>query len=330
VRVPGVRRAVGVAAAAVALALPALAVGAGALPRLDHNGVTADAWTTVDSQPGNPAFGFGSVWVPSSGSGKLDRVDPKTLRVVAHIKSTSVVTPPPNQYFDSVALSKTAVWHASDVGNVVVKINPRANKVIAKIPVGGRPDEIAAGPAGVYVGLFNTATVERITTKVVEKRNLPGPVLGMAYGDGQLWALYNTTLAQLDPITLAVRKRISVKSMLPFVGGFAAAWWISADTKTICVGTLQQNAVTIVDPSTGKVTAQVALPFGRAPFSVAAANGKCWVTNDSGVFLVGADRAQPAYSHLPATGTSTFTGVAAGAGGAWVTLAGRNALLRVH
>src|SRR4051812_48816413 len=231
---PGVRRVVGVAAVSVALALPALAVGAGPLPPLDHNGVTADAWTTVDSQPGNPAFGFGSVWVPSSGSGRLDRVDPKTLRVVARIKSTHVITPPPNQYFDSVALSRSAVWHASDAGNVVAKINPRTNKVVAKIPVGGRPDEIAAGPAGVYVGLFNTATVERITTKVVKKRNLPGPVLGMAYGAGRLWALYDTTVAQLDPVTLAVRKRISVKSTLPFVGGFAAAWWIAADAKTVC------------------------------------------------------------------------------------------------
>lgn len=317
-------------AAALALAVPAIALAA-ALPPLEHNGVTADAWTTLGKQPGNPAFGFGSVWVPSSGSGYLDRVDPKTLRVVAHIRSTKLIaTPPQNQYFDSVALSRTAVWHASDLGNTVTKISPRTNKVLATIAVGGRPDEIAAGPAGVYVGLFNTATVERITSKVVKSRNLPGLVMGMAYGAGHLWALYNSTVAQLDPVTLAVRKRISVKSSLPSTGGFAPAWWIAADAKTICVGTLQQNAVTIVDPATGKVTAQVALPFGKQPFSVAAANGKCWVTNDSGVFLVGSDGAQPAYSHLPANGTSTFTGVAAGGGGAWVTLAGRNALLRVH
>lgn len=318
-----------VAAAIVVLAVPAVALAA-ALPPLDHNGVTADAWANVGHQPGNPAFGFGSVWVPSSGSGYLDRVDPKTLRVVAHIRSAKLLAPPPqNQYFDSVALSRTAVWHASDLGNTVTKISPRTNKVLAKIPVGGRPDEIAAGPAGVYVGLFNTFTVERITNKVVKKRNLPGPVMGMAFGAGHLWALYGTTVAQLDPVTLAVRRRISVKSTLPFVGGFAPAWWIAADAKTICVGTLQQNAVTIIDPATGKVTAQVALPFGKEPFSVSAANGNCWVSNDTGVFLVGSDGAQPAYSHLPANGISTFTGVAAGGGGAWVTLAGRNALLRV-
>jgi streptogramin lyase len=308
-----------------------IALGVGALPPLEHSGIAADAWTSVDRQPGNPAFGFGSVWVPSSGSGYVDRVDPKTLRVVVRIRSAKLAgTPPQNQYFDSVALAKNAVWHASDLGNVVTRINPRTNKVVAKIAVGGRPDEIAAGPAGVYVGLFNTLSVERITNRVVKKRDLPGPVLGITYGAGHLWALYDTTVAQLDPVTLAVRKRISVKSTLPFIGGFAAAWWISADPKTICVGSLQQNAVTIVDPAAGKVTAQVALPFGRQPFSVAAANGKCWVTNDTGVFLVGADGAQPAYSHLPANGASTFTGVAAGGGGAWVTLAGRNALMRVR
>ncbi|HEV2591861.1 MAG TPA: hypothetical protein VGU02_08200 [Gaiellaceae bacterium] len=317
-----------IAAAAVALALPAFALAA-TLPPLDHNGITADAWTTVDRQPGNPAYGFGSVWVPSSGSGTLDRVNPKTLRVVAHIHSTKVFNPPQNQYFDSVALSRTAVWHASDEGNQVIRINPRTNRVVAKIAAGGRPDEIAAGPSDVYVGLFNTLTVERITTKVVKKRNLPGSVLGMAYGGGHLWALYGTTVAQLNPVTLAVMKRISVESTLPLVGGFAPAWWISADAKTVCVGNLQQNAVSIIDPATSKVTA-VALPFGKQPFSVAADNGKCWVTNDSGVFLAGTDGADPAYSHLPAHGASTFTGVAAGGGGAWVTLAGKNALVRVR
>lgn len=316
-----------IAAAVVALAVPTFALAA-ALPPLDHNGITADAWTTVDRQPGNPAFGFGSVWAPSSGSGMVDRVDPQTLKVVARIKSAKVINPPQNQYFDSVALSRTAVWHASDQGNTVTRINPRTNKVVAKIAVGGRPDEIAAGPSGVYVGLFNTLTVERITTKVVKKRNLPGSVLGMTYGAGHLWALYGTTVAQLNPVTLAVTKRISVKSTLPSSGGFAPAWWISADAKTVCVGNLQQNAASIIDPATSRVTA-VALPFGKQPFSVAADNGKCWVTNDTGVFLVGTDGADPAYSHLPADGSSTFTGVAAGGGGAWVTLAGRNALVRV-
>lgn len=322
--------------AALLLGAPAAAraaAGLPPLPALSHTDVAATAWTSVDRQPGNPAFGFGSVWVPSSGTGTLDRVDPKSLQVIARIRSSSSSTSAQNQYFDSVAVSRSAVWHASDLGNRVSRIDPRTNKVVAKVAVGGRPDEIAAGPAGAYVGLFDTQTVERISpagNKIVRKRKLTGFVQGIAYGAGAVWALDSAgpSVVKLDPVTLAVRKRISVKSSLPFVGGYFSSWWIAADAKTVCAGNQQANAVSVIDPVAGRLVRQAALPFGRQPFSVAADAGRCWVTNDSGVFLVARSGAA-SFSHLPTLGASAFTGVAAGGGGAWVTLAGRDALVRV-
>jgi YVTN family beta-propeller protein len=264
------------------------------------------------------------VWVPSSASGTVDRVDPKTRRVVARIHSTTVTPPPPDNYFDSVAFTKNAVWHASDLGNVVVRIDPRTNKVVAKIPVGGRPDEIAAGPAGVYVGLFQTPTIERISgNRVVKKRTLDGPVYGVAFAAGKLWALSTSgpTVQVLDPLTLAVRKKIAIDAPYPPVGGFASAWWLSADAKTVCVPNTSQNAITIIDPATEQVTTQAKLPFGRQPFSTAAQNGSCWVTNNGGIFLVGPNGMRSA--KLPG---SVFTGVTAGG---WATIAERNALVKV-
>lgn len=305
-----------------------------ALPKLSHSGVAASAWTSVDRQPGNPAYGFGSVWVPSSGTGTLDRIDPKSLRVIAQISSTAVSATTQNQYFDSVAVSGSAVWHASDLGNSVTRIDPRTNAVVAKVAVGGRPDAVAAGPAGAYVGLFNTHTIDRIglDNTIVGRRKLSGFVQGIAFGAGKVWALDSAgpSVVELDPVTLAVRKRLSIASKLPYVGGYFSSWWIAADSKTVCAGNQQQNAVSVINPVTGKLVRQVVLPFGREPFSVAAAGGRCWVTNSSGVFLVVPHRAKPSFSDLPPLGPSAFTGVAAGAGGAWVTLAGRNALVRVQ
>lgn len=325
------------AAIAIVLGAPAVARAAThlpALPKLSHSGVAVSGWTAVDRQPGNPAFGFGSVWVPSSGSGTLDRVDPKSLRVIARIRSASVSATAQNQYFDSVAVSGSAVWHASDLGNSVSRIDPRTNRVIAKVAVGGRPDEIAAGPAGAYVGLFNTPTIERIgpaANTIVRRARLHGFVQGIALGAGKVWALESAgpSVVELDPVTLAVRKRLSIASKLPFIGGYFSSWWISADAKTVCAGNQQENAVSVIDPVAGKLLAQIALPFGRQPFSVAADRGRCWVTNGRGVFLVDPHKTAASFSHLPALGASAFTGVAAGGGGAWVTLAGRDALVRV-
>ena len=91
------------------------------------------------------------------------------------------------------------------------------------------------------------------------------------------------------------------------------------DATAVCAGNYQQNLVTRIDPSTGAVAEQTPLAFGAHPFSVAADHGSCWAANDSGVFH------GSAWSHLPA---SQFVGVVAAPGGAFISSADRNALLR--
>jgi hypothetical protein len=315
----------------VVAATAALAAPLPALPPLAHHGLVAARWTRVDAQPGNPAVGFGSVWVPSSATGFLDRVDLHSFRVVARIRSTTLSSIPQGQYFDSVAVSPTAVWHASDAGNVVVRIDPRRNRVVARIPVAGRPEEVAAGGGSVYTGLFNTSTVLRISAgsnRVVKSRSLGVPVYGVAYGAGAVWAVTSTgpAVLRLDPTTLAVKKRISIASTQPPLGGFSSAWWISANGSTVCAGNLQQNVVSVVDARTGAIRDQPLLGYGQQPFSVAADGNGCLATNSAGVF-----RTTPAGdSHLPPLGPSQFTGIATGGGSAWVTLAGRGALVQVN
>src|SRR5579885_1585291 len=155
-------------------------------------GLTVQAQTAVDPQPGNPAVGFGSVWVPSSANGVVDRVDPASLEVTARIPSAVAHTSVQNEYYDSVAVSATAVWHASDLGNEVDRIDPKTNRVRARIFVPGRPDEVAAGPNGVYVGLFQQNVVLRIdpaTNAIAGRRSVGGKVMGVAYGHGAVWAL---------------------------------------------------------------------------------------------------------------------------------------------
>jgi glutamine cyclotransferase len=295
--------------------------------------VTVARQSATDRQPGNPSVGFGSVWVPSSASDIVDRYDAATGKLQARIKAGTAGTVAQNQYFDSVAVGATAVWAASDVGNDIVRIDPQKDRVTLTVPVPGRPSEVAVGPDGVYVSLFNQPTVLRVdpaSGKILRRATVAGGGVGVAFGAGAVWALSSAgpTVLRLDPATLAVRRRISIQMHAPFVGGFAEAWWISAGKAAVCVANLQQNAVTRIDASSGKVAAQVKLPFGKVPFSVAADGGRCWAANDSGVFRLG--DGSVAWSRLPPLGPSTFVGVAATGGRAWVTITGRNTLLGVR
>lgn len=313
------------AAAIVVATLPPLPKIA-PLPALAHDGVEVVSERAVDRQPGSPAVGFGSVWVPSSADGIVDRVDAKTGKLLARIRSGTSRTTAQNEYFDSVAAGAGAVWHASDVGGTISKISPRTNKVVKRALVPGRPGAVAAASTGVYVSLFNQSTVLRLspaTLKVAKRADVGGPALGVAYGAGSVWVVTSNgpSVVRLDPVTLAVEKRISIVSSAPTGAGFASAWWISATSTAVCAGKYQQNVVTRVDPGTNAVAEQTALGFGAHPFGVAAADGSCWAANDTGVFH------GPASSHLPPAG---FVGIAADAGGAWVTSARRNTLFRVR
>lgn len=313
-----------------AAALPSLPTIA-PLPPLHSHGLKVAAQHATDRQPGNPAIGFGSVWVSSSEDDIVDRYDAVTGKLQTRIRAGTAHAAAQNQYFDSVAAGATSVWAASDVGNEVIEIDPKKNAVVRRVPVPGRPGEVAVGPNGVYVSLFNQPTVLRIDPKsaaITRRRNIGGGALGVAFGAGAVWALSSAgpAVLKLDPHTLAVRKRISVQMSGPFVGGFSEVWWISAGGSAVCVANQYQNGVTRIDPATTKVVSQVKLPFGKQPFSIAADGHGCWAVNENGVFRVD----DGTWSRLPPLGASTFAGIAASGGRAWVTLAGRNALLSVR
>jgi streptogramin lyase len=294
--------------------------------------VRVEAQVAVDRQPGSPAYGFGSVWVPSSEDGIVDRVDPKTMKVIARIRTGPAAAIPQNQYYDSVAISPGAIWHASDAGHRLDRIDPRTNRVVKTIALPGRPDEVAAGPQGVYVSLFQEPLVLRIdprTNTVAQRRSIGGSAMGVAYGAGSVWALSTTgpTVVRLDPSTLAVRGRTSVNSTSAVGNGYFDAWWISADASGVCVLNQQQNLVSRLDAHTGKLAAQTALGFGANPFGVAADGSTCWAVNTSGAFAVQGSTVTS--TRLPSAGPSAFVGIAAGGGHAWVTGAGRNRLYRI-
>jgi streptogramin lyase len=76
------------------------------------------------------AFGFGSVWIAWRNRSEVQRIDPGTGQILAHI-------PLPGVAVWSISAGEGAVWANALGGSTVYRIDPAANRVTAEIAVAG-------------------------------------------------------------------------------------------------------------------------------------------------------------------------------------------------
>ena len=102
---------------------------------------------TIPVAPGSFAavFGFGSVWLTTTGAASVQRVDPATNRVVATIP----VGPDPR----FLAAGEGGVWTLNQKDGTVTRIDPVTDSVVATIDAGvpGSGGDIATGGGFVWV-----------------------------------------------------------------------------------------------------------------------------------------------------------------------------------
>jgi streptogramin lyase len=277
----------------------------------------------VDPWPGQPLIAFGSLWVPSTMTGKVERLDAATGAPIAHIQAVNTGTPEPSTYFDSLAASANAIWYASDAGSAVAHIDPASNSVVATISIFQRPSGIAIGAGSVWVSTFDGQNVLRIdpATNQITARIATGETYGIAFAGGSAWALSGSdaVLLRIDPASNQIVQTVSVKSSAPVLGGYYEAWSVAGGTNGVWVGNQQQNAVTHLDTS-GKVVAQIAIPAGFQPWSIAVDGTSAYVVNMSNVFRIDAgSNAVVGTAPIPGGNGSGFFGVAALGGTIWAT-----------
>ena len=152
-------------------------------------------------QPTPMAVGARSVWIADLDNGVV-RVDPATGRET-RIRVGRV---------DGVALGDGAVWAVSGPNATVLRIDPRTDRVTARITLVSAPDTLSPYPYAVAVGAGfvwvvngNTGTVTKIdpTLRGVVTTIPIGVgtnVLGIAAGDGAAWATDSAdgTLVRID------------------------------------------------------------------------------------------------------------------------------------
>jgi virginiamycin B lyase len=186
--------------------------------------------------------GAGSVWLLTSPSGVLSRVDPKTNAVVARV----VVRP----YSFAAAFGFGSVWVSNSGGSSisspgsVQRIDPRSNTVAATIPVGPGPRFLAAGSDGLWtfnqgdgsVSRIDPATNQMVATVPVEVPGLGGDI---AVGAGRVWVRAGrqarlTVLSAIDVSTNRVVARYGPPSGSGAVRANEEAVWVTAhDVQTV-------------------------------------------------------------------------------------------------
>jgi virginiamycin B lyase len=177
----------------------------------DHTLVRADAKTgaiqaTIHAGPadseGGIAVGAGSVWLVTSKTSELDRIDPATNSVVAKIAI-------PAGSFNPI-FANDSIWVSSNQGNALVRVNPATNTVTSSTPIGPMPRFLTVGAGSVWVlnqGDGSISRVDAVTGKLIATipAGIPGFGGEIAFGADAVWAtVFKFPITRIDPATNAV------------------------------------------------------------------------------------------------------------------------------
>jgi virginiamycin B lyase len=238
------------------------------ISELDPKTNQVGAVITVPKKPcSGLAIAFGSVWVPVCSDGTVQRVDPKSQKIVAVIASGVANTE------GGITAGEGSIWMPSDAAGVLSRIDPATNKVAAKISI--PPDSYTAVfEAG---SIWITSTKNNLLTRVDAKTEKvtasipvgPAPRF-LATGLGSVWTLNqgDGSVTRVDPATNKVSATIEVG--VPGGGGDIAvgegAVWISANGKPLSK----------IDPATNRVVTQY---VGKGGDALRVGLGSVWLSN---------------------------------------------------
>jgi len=220
-------------------------------------------------------------------------------------------------------------------------IDPRANAVVAAVPVGGTPAGIAVGEGAVWVGNSRERTLVRIdpeTRRVVKRIGLGVKPWRITVTAGAVWvASYEAkVLLRIDPLFNEVTDRIDVSRAGLGVGGGAlpppaevaagagAIWIVHALVATMCSAISCGKIVSRVSTSARALVRRIRADSVKA---IAFGDGAVWTLSGPGRLgpLRALSRIDPETNsvvwtkRMPAVGVlAAPNGLAFGEGAVWV------------
>ena len=223
----------------------------------------------VAAAPMDPAFGFGSVWVPNHHAGLVTRIDPETNQVLAEIP---VGVQPGGYGLEAFG----SMWFPNYGESTVSRVDPSTDTATSIDTDNGLTCGDPVKAAGLlWVGNCDAAVFTGIdpqTSTVVRTLDIEG----FPFGDGkQLWVAQSVDVAQIDPRTGRVLTKVHAgfsprASAASFEGG---RFWVSYRNG----GMGLVGAVATVDLRTGDVTEIGTI--GSNPAAPAVDGGSVFVYN---------------------------------------------------
>jgi streptogramin lyase len=227
----------------------------------------------VGERPNDVVVSRGTVWVSSSRSTVVMRIDAATGRVQRPSLRTG-------RGVKAMAAGFGSLWVLNFDRATVTRYSLRTRRRLSSTPVpSGRPNAIALAAGAVWVGtLRRDASGEQDAVlrldprsgRVLRRVAVPAGVGGIDAGRSAVWVVNRTsqTVTRLDIRTAALTPVPVGRDVRGIAVGVDAVWATS----------FAEDAVTRIDPRTLRRTT---VPTGGGPTSVAAAPGTVWVVNNT-------------------------------------------------
>ena len=229
----------------------------------------------------NTAFGFGSLWIANGF--KVARLNAGTGEFL------EIDLDGASQKQRKIAIGEGAVW-VPDVGaNLVFKIDPASNEVIASFPVDmlSTQGSIAIGAGSVWIvsaeGFEKTLVrLDSESGKEQASIELPNAGVGVAFGFGSAWVTsgMGDALYRIDADSNALMAQIAVGDGPLFLAAGEDSLWVH----------IQSDASIVrVDGTSSKVIAKIdtGLPSGVADIEIG--GGYLWINTPYTVSLAQID-----------------------------------------
>jgi DNA-binding beta-propeller fold protein YncE len=220
----------------------------------------------------------------------------------------------------AVATGDHALWVLKNDDQQVLRIDPRSQRVLARIPLGFTPFDMTATDSAVWIGGYWSDQLVRIdphTNAVVTRWTLPDGVAGIAATDQAVWVASTIAgqVSRIDPSTNQVVATVTLSCPAAcYQGSLPLAVVAAADA--VWVRTVGDGLVVRIDPQTNHIVGMVEVSYslGRNGLDhLALLDGSLWLC---GVDLL---RIDPQANRIAATGDVTPTTVTAGFGSLWIT-----------
>jgi DNA-binding beta-propeller fold protein YncE len=225
------------------------------------------------------ASGFSSIWALDSG-GTLYRLHPSSARVVRRI-----ALPAAAPY--NIWVGGGSVWVAADQGAQVVRVSPRTNRVVARVPVGDGPADMAFSGATAWVVNHRDRVLSRIdlgTNRSTRLATLRGDAPErMVWSRGSLWITgRGTDLLKVDPSDGSLEQTIEIGASGIDVVVDGDGIWVPTRSAAVDVrGFPTMDALKRVAASSGAVSTVVRATGRVDVHGLAVQRGAVWIADNT-------------------------------------------------